>query len=77
MSPSRTKDSSRAQLPSSPGVTRDVRWIRNDAPINTGVPLPRKDPVRAEQINAAIVMGLTLACTLLALYDLYLLASFS
>jgi hypothetical protein len=54
----------------------DVRWIR---PATPGLPPPpmrrSSDEKRAERANALIVLVLTLACTALALYDLFLLAA--
>ena len=54
----------------------DVKWIRPDRPAY----LPPADiqvssGERSEQANALIVIVLTLACTVLAIFDLFLLAS--
>jgi hypothetical protein len=54
----------------------DVRWIRPDTPVHLPPPMS-KDALRerSERANALIVIVLTLACTALALYDLFLLAA--
>jgi hypothetical protein len=54
----------------------DVRWIRPDTP--THLPPPMHKPAvqeRTERANALIVIVLTLTCTALSLFDLFLLAS--
>ncbi len=55
----------------------DVRWIRPDRPA-AYLPSPvakAQAAERSERANAMIVIVLTLACTVLALYDLFLLAA--
>ena len=53
-----------------------LRWIRPDTP-NYMPPGAMRDERRERGANttAMIVIGLTLACTLLALFDLFQLAS--
>jgi hypothetical protein len=53
----------------------DVRWIRPDR-LAYLPPPASKAPVqeRSERANALIVIALTLACTVLAIFDLFLLA---
>jgi hypothetical protein len=53
-----------------------VRLIRTDAPTSLA-PSASKAAVhrRSDQATARIVLGLTLTCTALSLYDLVLLAS--
>jgi hypothetical protein len=66
-----------ASLPSVTDVP-EVRWI----PSHTSAHLPplaltssKSDATeRAERVNAAIVVVLTLACTALSIFDLFLLA---
>ena len=53
-----------------------VRWIKPGAPISGPPALSgSQDLKRADRASALIVVTLTFACTLLSLYDLYLLAS--
>jgi hypothetical protein len=67
--------SSRVGFTSASGLP-DVKWIRPDTP--TYLP-PRMSKSalreRTERANALIVIVLTLACTALAIFDLFLLAS--
>ncbi len=54
----------------------DVKWIRPDTP--TYLPPPMHKPAvqeRTERANALIVIALTLACTAMSIFDLFLLAS--
>ncbi len=54
----------------------DVRWIRPDRPTHLPPPMPKSSArERAERTNALIVTVLTLACTVLAVFDLFMLAS--
>jgi hypothetical protein len=54
----------------------DIKWIRPGTPAYPPSPMPRSSMrERTEQTNAMIVIVLTLACTALSLYDLFLLAS--
>jgi hypothetical protein len=54
----------------------DVKWIRPDSPTHLPTRMSKSDVQdRTEQANALIVMGLTLGCTALSLFDLFLLAS--
>jgi len=54
----------------------DVKWIRPDTLAYLPPPMPKSAAgERAERVNASIVIVLTLACTALALYDLFLLAA--
>lgn len=54
----------------------DVRWIRPDRPAYLPPPMSKRAMrERSERANALIVIGLTLACTVLAIFDLLLLAS--
>jgi hypothetical protein len=54
----------------------DVKWIRPDNPTHLPTRMSRSDVQdRTERANALIVMGLTLGCTVLSLFDLFLLAS--
>jgi hypothetical protein len=55
----------------------DVKWIRPDRTTHLP-PSPMatsQAAERSERANALIVIGLTLACTVLAIYDLFLLAA--
>jgi hypothetical protein len=54
----------------------DVRWIRPDRLAYLPPPMPKATlRERSERANALIVIVLTLACTALAIFDLFLLAS--
>ena len=54
----------------------DVRWIRPDRLAYLPPPMAKTAiRERSERANALIVIVLTLACTVLALYDLFLLAA--
>jgi hypothetical protein len=54
----------------------DVKWIRPDRPVYLPPPMPKTEiRERSERANALIVLALTLACTALAIFDLFLLAS--
>ncbi len=54
----------------------DVRWIRPDRPAYLPPPTSKSAvKERSERANALIVLVLTLACTALAIFDLFLLAS--
>jgi len=58
------------------GASPDVRWIRPRAPSHLPPPMPESAArERTERVNALIVIALTLTCTALALYDLFLLAA--
>jgi hypothetical protein len=52
----------------------NVRWIRPESTSYSPTPLPGAGE-RSERTAAMIVMVLTLACTALAIFDLYLLAA--
>ncbi len=62
---------------------QDFKMILPEAaahPSGLPSPLPSRSfapatPAQAERVNAAIVIALTLACTVLAFFDLFLLAS--
>jgi hypothetical protein len=67
--------SSRAEFAPTSSPT-DVKWIRPDRPAYLPPPMPeRAIRERSERTNALIVIVLTLACTILAIFDLFLLAS--
>lgn len=67
--------SSRVGLAPTSGSS-DVRWIRPDTPAYLPPPMPKAAvQERSERANALIVIVLTLACTALAIFDLFLLAS--
>jgi hypothetical protein len=54
----------------------DVKWIRPDGPAYLPPPMSKSTATeRSERANALIVTVLTLACTVLAIFDLFLLAS--
>jgi len=54
----------------------DVRWIGPDTPVHLPPPMSKAAlRGRSERANALIVIVLTLACTALAFFDLFLLAS--
>jgi hypothetical protein len=54
----------------------DVRWIRPDRPAYLPPPMSKTAiRERSERANALIVIVLTLACTALAIFDLFLLAA--
>ncbi len=54
----------------------DVKWIRPDRPAYLPPPASKTSiRERSERANAMIVIVLTLACTVLAIFDLFLLAS--
>jgi hypothetical protein len=59
--------------PSSPSA-HSVAWIRPESATHAPPPLPRVTD-RSEGTSAIIVIGLTLACTALSIFDLFLLAS--
>lgn len=66
-----------APMSRSPGSPApDVKWIHADRPAYTAPPMAKSDATeRSERASATIVIALTLACTVLALYDLFLLAA--
>jgi hypothetical protein len=53
--------------------SQNVTWIRPDRPVYQP-PLPRSSE-QSERASALIVIALTLACTVLSIFDLFLLAS--
>jgi hypothetical protein len=54
----------------------DVKWIRPDRPAYLPPPASKAAiRERSERANALTVIVLTLACTVLAIFDLFLLAS--
>jgi hypothetical protein len=54
----------------------DVKWIAPDRPDYLPPPMSKSAAIeRSERANALIVIVLTLACTVLAIFDLFLLAS--
>lgn len=54
----------------------DVKWIRPDSQAYLPPPMSQSGATeRSERATARIVIVLTLACTVLALYDLFLLAA--
>jgi hypothetical protein len=55
--------------------SRDVHWIRPDGPAYLPPPMSETPATeRSERAHALIVIVLTLACTALAVFDLFLLA---
>jgi len=53
----------------------DVKWIRPDTPTYMPPPMSKSAArERTERANALIVIVLTLACTALAVFNLFLLA---
>jgi len=74
MSPStptiRFTDSRRSSSAHQGGVT----WIRPESSVYVPPPLPQARD-RSEQTSAIVVIVLTLACTALSIFDLFLLAS--
>jgi hypothetical protein len=60
----------------SAGGSPDVKWIRPDTPAYLPPPMSKSAVgERTERANALIVIVLTLACTALAIFDLFLLAA--
>lgn len=54
----------------------DVKWIHSDRPAHLSSSMSKAAVEdRTERTNALIVTVLTLACTALSLYDLFLLAA--
>ena len=54
----------------------DVKWIRPDRPVYLPPPMSKTAiQERSERANALIVIVLTFACTVLAIFDLFLLAA--
>jgi len=54
----------------------DVKWIAPDRPAYLPPPMSKSAmKERSERANAMIVIVLTLACTALAIFDLFLLAA--
>lgn len=54
----------------------DVKWIHSGAPAYRPPATSTSTAAeRSERVNAMIVIALTLACTVLAIYDLFLLAA--
>ena len=54
----------------------DVKWNGPNTPTRLPPPVLKSAvPERTERVNALIVIVLTLACTVLSLFDLFLLAS--
>ena len=67
--------SSRVGFTSASGAP-DVKWIRPDRQAYLPPPMSKTAiRERSERANAMIVIVLTLACTALAIFDLFLLAS--
>jgi hypothetical protein len=67
--------SSRVGFTSASG-SPEVRWIRPGTPAHLPPPMSKSAAgERTERASALIVIALTLACTALSLYDLFLLAS--
>jgi len=52
-----------------------VQWIRFETAVYLPAPAPKAEQRRSENTTAMIVIGLTLACTLLAIFDLFQLAA--
>ncbi len=68
--------SSRVGFVSASGAGPDVKWIRPDRPAYLPPPASKTAiRERSERAHAMIVLVLTLACTALAVFDLFLLAS--
>jgi hypothetical protein len=64
---------------SRPGLTptsgpTDVKWIRPDTPAHLPPPMAKSVQEHTERANALIVIVLTLSCTAVAIFDLFLLA---
>lgn len=56
--------------------TPDVKWIPDQTSAYVLTPLRElRSEEQQERVNALVVTVLTLACTVLALFDLFLLAS--
>jgi hypothetical protein len=56
----------------------EVAWVRPNTYLHAPPPMQRSRAVeRAERANANVVILLTLACTVLAIFDLFLLAASS
>jgi hypothetical protein len=53
----------------------DLRLIRPDTPAYLPAPMLKSVQERTERTNALIVTLLTLACTAMSVFDLFLLAS--
>ncbi len=54
----------------------DVKWLRPDRPAHLPPPMSASQATeRSERANALIVIALTLACSGLAIFDLFLLAA--
>lgn len=54
----------------------DVKWIAPNRPVYLPPPRPGREILeRSERTNALVVLILTFACTALAIFDLFLLAS--
>ncbi len=59
-----------------PASAADVRVIRLDRPSYLPPPMPGSQATaRSERAHALVVIVLTLACTALAIFDLFLLAA--
>jgi hypothetical protein len=59
-----------------PSGPLDIKWIRPDRPTHLPPPMPASQAKeRSERANALIVIVLTLACSALAIFDLFLLAA--
>ncbi len=56
------------------GTELDVKWIQDAPPSYLPPPILKSAHERTERANALIVTGLTLACTAMALFDLFLAA---
>jgi hypothetical protein len=52
----------------------DVKWIRDDRRTYLPPPMLKSAQERTERANALIVTAMTLACTAVALFDLFLAA---
>jgi hypothetical protein len=63
-----------AMSPIDPGTGLDVKWIQDAPPSYLPPPILKSADERTERANAMIVTGLTLACTAMALFDLFLAA---
>jgi len=59
-----------------PASTANVRVIRPDRPSYLPPPMPSSQATaHSERTHALVVIVLTLACTVLAIFDLFLLAA--
>ena len=63
-----------AMTPIDPSTGLDIKWVREATPTYLPPPMLKSAQERTDQVNALIVTALSLACTAVAVFDLFLAA---